>query len=278
MGGMGGMGGMMRGMMGGKEGGMGGMGNYAAMMRSMGGGMGGGRGMGMEMMRGMMGGMGPMGMAGRDAETLGREQGTPLYAFDLLKIGEQARSLQDAFAAIEQPFRLRYALKCNREPEVLTVLRGLGPAGDDHAIGMDVCSPGEVLHALEHGWSAEEISSTGTNVSERDLDVILEHGVHINLDLVTQMSPLRACMKGTEMGGGRCISLRGELGQPGIHCAIYENRPTPCREFDIWMPDGSPNPDCQRLRLGLGLPAVPPRPDAENDPQGPMHPDQPAAA
>ena len=49
-------------------------------------------------------------------------------------------------------------------------------------------------------------------------------------------------MKGTEMGGGRCISLRGELGKPGIHCAIYENRPTPCREFDIWLPDGTPNP------------------------------------
>ncbi|WYX19916.1 YkgJ family cysteine cluster protein [Achromobacter xylosoxidans] len=108
-----------------------------------------------------------------------------------------------------------------------------------------------------------------------------ENGGQVPLDLVTQMSPLRACMKGTEMGGGRCISLRGELGRPGIHCAIYENRPTPCREFDIWQPDGSPNPDCQRLRLALGLPAVPPRPDAENDPQGPSHPnqpDQPAAA
>jgi hypothetical protein len=44
------------------------------------------------------------------------------------------------------------------------------------------------------------------------------------------------------------------------------------------MPDGSPNPDCQRLRAGLGLPPVAPRPDAENDPQGPLHPNQPAAA
>ena len=52
-------------------------------------------------------------------------------------------------------------------------------------------------------------------------------------------------------GRRRCISLRGELGKPGIHCAIYENRPTPCREFDIWLPDGTPNPDCQRLRLAL---------------------------
>ncbi|AUT46101.1 YkgJ family cysteine cluster protein [Achromobacter sp. AONIH1] len=107
-----------------------------------------------------------------------------------------------------------------------------------------------------------------------------ENGGQVPVELVTQLSPLRACMKGTEMGGGRCISLRGELGKPSIHCAIYENRPTPCREFDIWLPDGTPNPDCQRLRLALGLPAVPPRPDAENDPLGPQpqHPDQPAAA
>ncbi|KAJ8135280.1 hypothetical protein OY671_011507, partial [Metschnikowia pulcherrima] len=92
-----------------------------------------------------------------------------------------------------------------------------------------------------------------------------ENGGQVPSDLVTQMSPSRACMKGTEMGGGRCVSSRGESGQPGIHCAIYENRPTPCREFDIWMPDGSPNPDCQRSRSASGSPAVPPRPDAETD-------------
>ncbi|CAJ50459.1 conserved hypothetical protein [Bordetella avium 197N] len=98
-------------------------------------------------------------------------------------------------------------------------------------------------------------------------------------ELVTQISPSRVCMKGTEQGGGRCTSLRGELGQPGIHCAIYENRPTPCREFEMWQPDGSPNPDCQRLRARLGLAPLQARPDAENDPQGPSTPsDQPRAA
>lgn len=102
-------------------------------------------------------------------------------------------------------------------------------------------------------------------------------------DLVTPISPSRVCMKGTEQGHGRCVSLRGELGQPGINCAIYEQRPTPCREFDMWQPDGMPNPDCQRLRAQLGLPALQPRPEAENDPEGPSSPsnnpsDQPRAA
>ena len=41
---------------------------------------------------------GRMAIAGRDAETLAREQGTPLYAYDLVRVEEQARALEDAFA------------------------------------------------------------------------------------------------------------------------------------------------------------------------------------
>ncbi|HEY9281121.1 MAG TPA: YkgJ family cysteine cluster protein [Eoetvoesiella sp.] len=88
-----------------------------------------------------------------------------------------------------------------------------------------------------------------------------EGGGTVPAELVTQVSPLRGCMKGTEYGGQRCIALRGELGQPGIACAIYEQRPSPCREFPTWLDDGSPNPDCQRLRNAIGLPPLSPRTD-----------------
>lgn len=115
-------------------------------------------------------------------------------------------------------------------------------------------------------------------VSFYDGEVAGDSGGWVPAELVTQMSPLRACMKGTEQGGGRCISLRGELGKPGIHCATYALRPSPCREFDTWMPDGSANPDCQRLRLALGLALLSARGGAANDPQGPGTPTQPAAA
>lgn len=84
-----------------------------------------------------------------------------------------------------------------------------------------------------------------------------ERGGMVPPELVTQVGPLRACMKGTEYGGKRCIALRGELGQDGIHCAIYELRPSPCREFPAWQEDGSPNPDCQRVRMKIGLPPLP---------------------
>lgn len=87
-----------------------------------------------------------------------------------------------------------------------------------------------------------------------------ETGGTVPAHLVTQIAPLRACMKGTEQGGERCTALRGTLGQEGIHCAIYALRPTPCRDFPVWNTDGTPNHDCQRLRLSHGLAALPPRP------------------
>lgn len=106
-----------------------------------------------------------------------------------------------------------------------------------------------------------------------------ESGGWVPPEYVSQLGPLRACMKGTEVGGNRCVALRGELGQPDIRCAIYEHRPSPCREFETWLPDGTPNPDCQRLRLAIGLAPLPPRMDEEDDPrEPPNNPSQPRAA
>lgn len=90
-------------------------------------------------------------------------------------------------------------------------------------------------------------------------------------ELTTQIGPLRACMKGTEHGGARCIALRGGLGQPGIHCAIYTLRPSTCRDFPAWEVDGSPNPDCQRLRMKIGLPPLPPLINEDDDDQDPSN-------
>jgi Fe-S-cluster containining protein len=103
-------------------------------------------------------------------------------------------------------------------------------------------------------------------------EVAGDSGGTVPPELVTQVAPLRACMKGTEYGGQRCIALRGELGQEGISCAIYEQRPSPCREFPAWMEDGSPNPDCQRLRKAIGLPPLPRRADDDDDDENPTTP------
>ena len=139
-------------------------------------------------------------IAGREAEALARDHGTPLFVYDLARFAENARRLQVALAATGMPFRVRFALKANPLPKVLAVFRGLGPPGSPESVGIDACSPGEVERAVECGWQSGEISFTGTNVSERDLDVLLALGVHVNLDAISQIERYGRRAPGREIG------------------------------------------------------------------------------
>jgi diaminopimelate decarboxylase len=126
-------------------------------------------------------------ICGRDAETLARAHGTPLYVYDLERIDENVRALRTAMRAVGAPLRIRAALKAQREPQVLARVRLCGLPGSPEAVGLDVCSPGEVEHALANGFLPTEISYTGTNLSDRDIDRILDAAVHVNLDLISQI-------------------------------------------------------------------------------------------
>ena len=158
-------------------------------------------------------------VAGRDAEALAREHGTPLFVYDLVRIEEQARSLVDAFERVGAPFRLRLALKAQRDPEVLAFVRSLG------FIGLDVCSPREVDHALEHGWEPAEISFTGTNLSERDLNAIVPTGVHVNLDLLSQLDRFGRRAPGSNVGI-RVNPRTGASSRGLTHLYTGEQRPS----------------------------------------------------
>ena len=139
-------------------------------------------------------------IAGEDAEALAREHGTPLFVYDRWRFAENAQRLQAALVATGLRYRVRFALKANPLPEILGVFRGLGAPGTPGSVGIDACSPGEVERAFECGWRADEISYTGTNVSERDLDVLLARGVHINLDAVSQIERYGRRAPGTRIG------------------------------------------------------------------------------
>ena len=143
---------------------------------------------------------GRLAIAGRDAEAIAREHGTPLYVHDRVRVEEQARALQRAMAGAGLRSRVRYALKAQREPAFLGFLRALGAPGTPESVGMDVCSPGELRWALEHGWEPSEISYTGTNLSERDLDDILGTGVHLNVDLRSQLDRVGRRVPGATVG------------------------------------------------------------------------------
>ena len=56
-------------------------------------------------------------------------------------------------------------------------------------------------------------------------------------------------MRGTDHAPVRCAALTGRIGQR-VACAIYEWRPSPCREFEAGCDA------CARARQRHGLPAA----------------------
>ena len=100
-------------------------------------------------------------VAGHDLAPIAAALGTPCFVYDLDRVAENAERLIAVLRASGIPSRLRFALKANPFPDVLAVLRGIGAPGRPDAVGIDACSPGEVTHALAHGWLPGEISSPG---------------------------------------------------------------------------------------------------------------------
>lgn len=70
--------------------------------------------------------------------------------------------------------------------------------------------------------------------------------------LTAPITPFRVAMRGTEAGHGRCVAF-----QDDGRCGIYAQRPSPCREFPVFLDDGSWNPECIRLRSLYGVPLPP---------------------
>ncbi len=74
----------------------------------------------------------------------------------------------------------------------------------------------------------------------------------VPVEMTEQMNLYRACMKGTSSHTPRCAALSGNLGER-VSCTIYENRPSPCREYNVFLEDGSLNPRCNQARAKHGF-------------------------
>ncbi len=120
-----------------------------------------------------------------------------------------------------------------------------------------------------HATTGKDNPCDGCNACCRHFRVSFYHGEldsqpggQVPADMTVQLTPFRACMKGTESGHGRCVALQSDG-----RCSIYALRPSVCREFAVFMPDGSFNPECVRLRGLHGIAAW--APASETDP-GPV--------
>ena len=77
-------------------------------------------------------------------------------------------------------------------------------------------------------------------------------GGYVPVELTEQMNLYRSCMKGSSQSKPRCIALAGTLGE-SVTCTAYENRPSPCREYEVFDAQGELNPRCNQARAKHGF-------------------------
>ncbi|MDZ3832710.1 MAG: diaminopimelate decarboxylase [Sphingopyxis sp.] len=133
--------------------------------------------------------------AGADVAALAATAEGPLYLYSAARIRANLARLREALRSTERPHRVYYAMKANRNPQILSMLAGTGECG------IDICSPDELDHALACGFPVERISFTGTGVSRRDMARLLAHdGLTINCDSIGMIDRIGDQLPGREIG------------------------------------------------------------------------------
>jgi diaminopimelate decarboxylase len=148
---------------------------------------------------------GQMMIGGLRATELARRYGTPLYVTDENAIRENYRRIKGAFKPY-MPVRVHYACKANAALAILRVLQQEG----SH---IDAVSIGEVDACLRAGFPPERILYTGVNVSNRELEALVNRKVMINIDSFSELRRL------AEISDRVKISLRVNPGVGAGHHA-----------------------------------------------------------
>lgn len=130
-----------------------------------------------------------------DLTELAVKVGAPAYVLRAPRVLEKLQNLHAAFDNAGLEHRIYYAIKANRSAKLLTWLASQG------LCGADVCSPGELIHALSCGFAEQDISFTGTSLSASDIDTLAKFDrLRINLDSLTSLERLGQACPGREVG------------------------------------------------------------------------------
>lgn len=134
-------------------------------------------------------------LSGQCLEHLARSAGEPVFVYSARRVASNLGRLRESLSGLPQSAKVLYAMKANRFLPLLSELRRIG------VDGVDVCSPDEVLRARQVGFREDQISFTGTSVSDADLEVLAWHpGVWINCDSLSSLRRLGRRCPGRKIG------------------------------------------------------------------------------
>lgn len=121
---------------------------------------------------------------GVDTYILAKKYGTPLIITSEKRIRDNARRLMRAISSFFADFDIKYAIKANPNPRILSILRSEG-------LGIDASSEQEVRLALASGFRADQVLYTPNYASRRELLSVSAYGVPINFDSLGQFQQVR---------------------------------------------------------------------------------------
>ncbi len=111
-------------------------------------------------------------------EKLIKEFGSPLYVYNEAILRERCREVSKL---ISYPnFTANYSIKANSNLELLKIIRQEG-------LNADAMSPGEIYVLQKAGFKPDEIFYVGNNVSEDEIKSVIDSGVLVSVDSVSQL-------------------------------------------------------------------------------------------
>lgn len=148
--------------------------------------------------------------------------GTPVYVYEEKIIKMQLEILLESISY--RPLGILYALKANSNYHILKILKETG----DAIVGIDAVSPGEVALALKMGILPKDILFTGNNMTDEEMDFVVEKGVLLNIDSLSRLKKF-----GKKYPGQRvCIRINPDIGA-GHHDHCITGGPK--SKFGIWF-------------------------------------------
>jgi diaminopimelate decarboxylase len=108
-------------------------------------------------------------------ELMRERKGHPCYVYDLQNIKDRYAKLLQSLEGLSQ-LSVHYALKANAHPQILKCLKSLGSR-------VDVVSGGELQHALDQGFSGDDIIFSGVAKSVEEIELALQSKIRqINVE------------------------------------------------------------------------------------------------
>lgn len=152
---------------------------------------------------------------------------TPFYYYDTDLLRKTLRAIIDEIGKYEN-YNVHYAVKANANPKLLNIICQAG-------LGVDCVSGGEIMAALNAGFSPDKIVFAGVGKSDKEIKLGLEKGIYcFNVESIPELEVINQLAE--QCGKVASISLRIN---PNVGAHTHANITTGLAEnkFGIAMSD-----------------------------------------